>query len=343
MLIPNNEGKACDAVVRLLEKWTGETRSDIRHPERDLIGPRVDLRLKLGIQEYAIEHTRVEPFKDQIKTGTTFKKINNCIKQRVLGTLPGPACYALYVPVNICLPKKRSNQALDSLVEWIQSSAQILHERNLIRSRRMLNPRKSDDRIRGIPLGLNCTIELLRWPNAWVLGRKPGFLGAKLISPDNLESHRIKRLRQAFADKCPKLELCKEDGARTVLVLENIDIALTSFDLIGEQLPMLLAERTDSPDEIYLAETYANPWWVYLMKRDNYHWPNVGMPQWDQTMYETDELHTVDMPKECHDTSGLDQLDSALPGWMPAIFEKCELADLTLDHSKCKSPGPSVG
>ena len=277
MLIPNNEGKACDAVVRLLEKWTGETRSDIRYPERDLIGPRVDLRLKLGVQEYAIEHTRIEPFKNQIKTGTTFKKITDCVKQRISGKLPGPACYALHVPVDICLPKKRGNQALDSLVEWIQTSAQIMHERNLIRSRPMLSSYRSNDRIQGTPTGFNCTIELLRWPDASTLGRKPGFLGAKLVSPDDLETHRSKRLRQAFADKFPKLEQCKKDGARTILVLENIDIALTSFDLIGEQLPMLLAERTDSPDEIYLVETYANPWWVYLMKRDNDHWPNVGM------------------------------------------------------------------
>ena len=34
MRVPDNEGKACDAVVRLLEKRTGETRTDIRHPER---------------------------------------------------------------------------------------------------------------------------------------------------------------------------------------------------------------------------------------------------------------------------------------------------------------------
>ena len=240
MLIPNNEGKACDAVVRLLEKWTDETRADVRHPERDRSGPRVDLRLKLGAQEYAIEHTRIEPFQGQIKTGTTFKKINSCIKQRVLGTLPSPAYYELHVPINICLPKKRSKQTLDNLAEWIQTNAQILHERSLIRSRSMLNLRKADDRIQAIPPGFNCAIELLRWPDASILGRKPGFLVAKLVSPDDLESHRSQRLRQAFEDKCPKLKLCKEDGARTVLVLENIDIALTSFDLIGETAPNVI-------------------------------------------------------------------------------------------------------
>ena len=44
LFTPNNEGKVCDAVVRFLEMRTGETRTDIRHPENDGVGPPVDLR-----------------------------------------------------------------------------------------------------------------------------------------------------------------------------------------------------------------------------------------------------------------------------------------------------------
>ena len=44
MNIPNNEGMACDAVIRHLEKWTGETRTEIRHPETDGVGPPVGIR-----------------------------------------------------------------------------------------------------------------------------------------------------------------------------------------------------------------------------------------------------------------------------------------------------------
>ena len=35
---------ACDAVIRHLEKWTGETRTEIRHPETDGVGPPVGIR-----------------------------------------------------------------------------------------------------------------------------------------------------------------------------------------------------------------------------------------------------------------------------------------------------------
>ena len=34
MVVPNNEGRVCDAVVRSLDKWTHETRSDVRHPDK---------------------------------------------------------------------------------------------------------------------------------------------------------------------------------------------------------------------------------------------------------------------------------------------------------------------
>ena len=68
--IPNNEGKVCDAVIRNIEKLTGEARTHIRCPDKesgDTEVPKVDLRLILGAQEYAIEHTRIESFVNQIK------------------------------------------------------------------------------------------------------------------------------------------------------------------------------------------------------------------------------------------------------------------------------------
>lgn len=56
-----------------------------------------------------------------------------------------------------------------------------------------------------------------------------------------------------------------------MLVLENEDIALASVDLIGNLIPMLLAEQGAEPDEIYLAETHTDPWWVRPMKLDGDH------------------------------------------------------------------------
>ena len=61
----------------------------------------------------------------------------------------------------------------------------------------------------------------------------------------------------------------------------------------------------DTPDEIYLVETHTNPWWVWLMKRDNNHWSSGGMPSLDQTIYEPDSLPTAGMSKEYRETFSL--------------------------------------
>ena len=319
--------------MRLLEVQTGDARTDIRHPEKDGVGPPVDLRLRLGTQEYAIEHTRIEPFENQIKTGLVFKQINDCIEERLSDTLPGPAYYELHVPTDVRLPekKKKRNRALNNFVEWIRRNAQYLHEKNSGRSRLTRSPYRSDDRIQGIPTGFDCAVELLRWPDAALLGLRPGYLRMKrLIGFNDLEELRLDRLMRAFSRKCPKLQACHATGARTVLALESRDIVLTSFDLIGNQLPKLLAEHTDVPDEIYLVETGINPWLVWLMKRGDDHWPTVGMPQSGQAIYAPEKLPTAGMPKWYRDALHLDELYPAhLPGWTPGIFEEDELDDLT--------------
>ena len=110
----------------------------------------------------------------------------------------------------------------------------------------------------------------------------------------------------------PKLRQCKAEGARTVLVLESDDVALTSFDLIGDQLPVVLAKRPDAPDDIFLVQTDIDPWCVWPMKEDDDHWPVVGMREWCPAALQSDEL-----------------FNEHLGQWAPATFRKSELVDLT--------------
>lgn len=333
MGIPNNEGKACDAVVRFLEELTGETRTNIRRPEKDGVGPPVDLRLKLGVQEYAIEHTLIESFENQVEGSVTFHQINNCIKQKVSDTLPEPAYYQLHLPVEVRLPKrkKKRDQTLDNLVEWVRDSACRMHKRNAKRFIRTLIPSLSDDRIQGTPEGINCPIELLRWPIAVLIRRKPGHLDVLFTDPPALEDLRANRLKHALDKKCPKLKRCKAEKTRTILVLENLDIALSHFAIIGDQLSALLAARADAPDEVYLVETHTNPWWVWPMKHDDVLWTTMGMPRWGQPMYHPDRLPTAGMLKWERDMFQLDQMYVPHPPeWIPTVFEKDELKDLAL-------------
>lgn len=248
VIVPKNEGKTCDAVVKTLERRTRKVRSDIRYPERDRVGPPVELRLNLGEQEYAIEHTVIEPFENNIKVELTVAEIRQYLIQSLTGQLPSPMYYVLQVPKDVCLPNRKVKRvkALKILAEWILSSAQIMYERNTGLSLPIdsydipISPYCfPDDSVKDELSCINCTIDLLRWRNGTVTGRKLGFVQTVLDYPEDLEGLRTERIRRAISDKFPKLAKCGVEGTRTVLVLESQDTAHTRFDLIGKQLPAL--------------------------------------------------------------------------------------------------------
>ncbi len=340
VIVPNNEGKACDAVVNTMERRTRKVRYDIRHPERDRVGPPVELRLKLGEQEFAIEHTIIEPFENNINAESTVAEIRQFLIENLAGQLLDPMYYVLQVSKEISLPRgnEKRVRALRNLAEWVIISAQTMFERITGLSFPIdchdipFSPYCfPEDSVKDKPRGLNCNVELLRWRNGTVIGRKPGFVQTVLDYPKDLESLRTERIRRAFSDKIPKLAKCSAEGARTVLILESQDAAHTRFDLIGNQLPALLAEQIYLPDEIFLVESNSGLWWVYPMKYDKDHWPEVGMPQWNRPIYHPDNQPTAGIPKWHRDALHLDEeYEPYLTReWVPATYEEEILEDMT--------------
>ena len=208
----DNEGKACDAIVRLLEYRTGETRADVRRPERDLVGPPVDLRLTLGAQEYAIEHTRIEPFEKEIHSGVAFEKTSQFIEATLSGTLPKPEHYAVLLPIPGIIPKR--GQVLKELCQSIREKAQHLHERSEGTPRKRYHPANFTDSISWVPPGLTYKIELWRRPNASTIGREAGSLEVRRSVGEDLEERRTTRIETAIQKKSPKLLACKTEGPR---------------------------------------------------------------------------------------------------------------------------------
>ena len=156
MIVANNEGKVCDAVVRALEKWTRETRADVRRPETDGVGSPVDLRLKLGDQDYAIEHTRIESFENLIATYNVANQIIQHIRRNIPHPFPSLAYYELQFPLDVSLPKgkTRRDRALNDLVEWVRANEKILRGRNATRFLPVRNPYMANDSTRRRPSGI---------------------------------------------------------------------------------------------------------------------------------------------------------------------------------------------
>ena len=224
--------------MRRFEALTGVTRKDVRHLEYDGRGPPVDLRLKVGTREYAIEHTLLQPYRNRIKYGASFNTLNNFVRKRITDPLPGSVYYQLHVPIEISLPRKRKRRekALRNLVEWILSTAQQLHE-----SRHFIpwpSPWPTyigvNNSIEGVPDGFECKFELLRWPDGVLTQREPGALGMRFTTPDDFEYPLRSAFSESFDKKFPKLHECKAQGARTVLVLEGIDLPVWHHQFIGK-------------------------------------------------------------------------------------------------------------
>ena len=342
VIVPNNEGRVCDAVVRALEKWTRETRTDLRHPDKEGGSPPVDLRLRLGAQDYAIEHTRIESFGNQIGTVTVANRIVRHVRKNIPDLSPGPAYYELQFRIDVSLPggRNRRTRALNSLVQWVRTSERVLRDRNPVPVPPVRNPHLASDWIRGTPDGFDCEFQLLHWPVARLIPQEPGALAFRFIPQDDPDGPRLDSLRQTFSRKYPKLQACKEEGARTVLVLESGDPALVHFEFRGGLLPSLLAGSENPPDEIFLVETHADHRWrTWLLKRDDGHWPDTGMPELGPCYYDPEPSGLPGIPEWLENIPQWErealQLDLMytpfVRGWAPATYEKNELDDMAAE------------
>ena len=298
----NNEEKACEAIVRLLEQRTGEIRAKVRCPEREHVGPPVELRLVLGAQEYAIEHTRIEPFEQEILSGVRMEKTVAFIETRLSGELPGPGSFQLELPPILSKAILR-RQVLDTLCESIREKAQYLHERDG-RLRQSHHPNKFTDPVRWTPPELGYEVTLRRCPSAST--PKPIAGSIEILRTPGSEAQRKARLKRALRDKCPKLQDCKTEKTelRTILILESHDIANTHVQVVAKALGRLrqeCANALEAVDEIYLIQTWATRWVVWLLKFDTAYRPVGPGSEWDPKWkyIEVDEDDLIAL-KHCH-------------------------------------------
>ena len=262
-VVADNEGKCCDAVLSMIEARLGITRANLRLPDQgDRTRRRIDLCAGLGSERYAFEHTRIEPFEGEMRTGVFFSKFVGPVQERLAGTLPGPARYDLLLPLDPTVAKRNDAipKAQTALVDWVTAQAPALYEdaQSAPRLSALLEDSLPD---LPYPVRLRCTALASR--SSW--SPTGQLLCSRLYDDQWLEEQRVERLRTALATKGPKLQCCKNRGAKTVLVLETDDMALTNSVIAKEALDKASEGRTDLPDEIYLVETDFDEWVVTPM------------------------------------------------------------------------------
>ncbi len=286
MALSYNEGKACDAVVRVLEAREGKSRQNVRLPEQERHASPIELACNIGDRLFALEHTGIEPFAGHMQMEAEADRLFRPIEALVAGRLSPDDTFELGIPINSLqgLKKKDLAQIQIALAAWVIATAPsvpISPYGSYLRSIQKAQPP-------GVPFD----VRLDRFETVVPPGR---FMIKHSIGEAELEPSRETRIRAACEKKFPKLGAWRQDAhARTVLVLEDNDIQLTNPARVFDTLAALQGEFTNWPDEIYLVSTIIkNPWYVYALRvgdRDYYELSKAG-----QCLSEFDTDRLVDV------------------------------------------------
>lgn len=333
MIVPNREGKCCDAVIRHIERSRRTLRKNVVDPERTGGTARVDLQVTVGDQVYALEHTRIQPFKDRIDMATQYRRIRDSVNTWFCDPLPGPAFYELHIPAGVHPPGrgKVGKQRLASLRDWIKKSMAALDVRAPGRPRSLPDVYFMDSES-GKPCGWRCEFTLARSNDAIVYSlREAGSFRVYIGNPNDPKRLFTDELRKAPNKKCPKLAQCKEevDGIRTILVLEVIQPPFGYDQYISECLPSLIEKCPTPPDDIFLVCPASFPFWqVWVIKHGENHWPDERMPMPHKGYHSPQPVHQGYPPELAAALATTNPSPEIPAEWEPYFPAEDELTDL---------------
>jgi hypothetical protein len=242
--------------------------------------------MPVGAQSYAFEHTGIEPFEKQIEMEVQNRILLEPVTAHFTGRVPKGEYWEFHYPVeaSVGVSGGKVGQVQTGLIAWITANATSLP---LVRfgDRYPYSARKES--AAGVPF----RFALYRWsvPDCGLSGV---FWRREFVS-GNLEQERRARLERVCDDKNEKLLRWKQDGAKTVLVLEENDLSLTNHQLVAEAMARAEAGRADAPDEIFLVSTIRrNPWWVTCLRR-----PGANYYDDDERFHEIDPAMLTQLTK----------------------------------------------
>jgi hypothetical protein len=276
----DNERKACDAVARSLETLAYAKRSNPRSPEDERMGAPVEYVFDLAGKTYALEHTIVEAFEGQINTNVDFAAFVGPVERALDQKLPAPGVFRLTFPIDPSAGIKRRDipKVRAAIISWVQEKAAELHAECPEQPTKHRKP-NGHRNVRKEKIAGLFDIQLFRETGWWMPDMAKGRLLVGRYAPTAYEDLRKPRIDATLNKKLPKLQAWKDNGARSVLILENGDISLSNHVIILEAVESGLAGRADPPDEVWLVDTtIEQEWTVWCLMRDGKSFPDEETP-----------------------------------------------------------------
>lgn len=269
--VANNEGKACDAVLQVLERRQRARRKNLILPiEPDYPSDRqVEIICEIGSQKVALEHTYSEPFEGFRDHRFHVPDFRDGLLSRFREALDMTVSYELTVPINQLRgrDKHAREELCDRVAQWVIDTAPTLVHDPDDRAEHIIR-----DPTSGIPFRL-----YLRRRD--LMHFSPRFL-VSCVAPPDAERLRRECLDKTYWRKARKLLAVKRAcAAMTVLILEEDDISLTNEQLVGAAVRAVEAGReAERPDEVYLLSTCVDTWYLYPMRvGTRWHYDRAGL------------------------------------------------------------------
>jgi hypothetical protein len=268
----SRERKACDAIARCIEELAGVKRSGAFCPEEIANGQsEIDYTFDLDLQKYALEHTVIEAFDGQLRADDHFAKFVGPIEAALDRQLPRGGYFQLLFPIDPSSGMRPAEvrRKQSDIIAWARTAAYDLAEEVAASPAKR---RRSEMSGKTMP---DADVTLYFYED--VLGVMGSRLMAVRKAPRNYEELRVARIHESIRRKCPKLEKWKP--ARTVLVLENRDMALSNHWVISDTLELGLQGRSDVPDEVWLVDGVHSAFWIAIcLRKDSKRFPHEDCP-----------------------------------------------------------------
>lgn len=273
----DNQGKCCDAVLRILEERGSATRSAPTFPEKEHHPAPVELVCMIGPTRYALEHTKIEAYPEQMQDGIHFTDALAHLETSLTDALPKHAWYMLVIPTSSFkdITTKEADSIGEKVSEWVVRTAQRLKPSN--RQMELLS-----ENIDGVPfrLTLQATIGI---PDLY------GKLSIARSAPADLEALRTSKIEQMLAKKLPKLQAWANDNAHAVLILESEDISLTNHQVVLDALKLCLPAQSFCPEYIFFIYATGSSWIVQTLVSEG-QFPVLPYQWWPYREFKVSEL-----------------------------------------------------
>ena len=212
--------------------------------------PAVEWIFDTPTAKFAVEHTRIESFSNQIGEGKLFAQLLAPLESELAGKLPG--AFFLIVDVGAAkAPNTEHAEIRRILAEWVLAKGAELEPEE------QSGPDGNCD-ITERPSGVPFEVTLYR--DADCDSRL--FIIQNLVG--DLQSLQRDRIRTAL------------DGRVSILVLESDDVALANRRAIASATVAELSSRNDAPDIVIWARTSTNPWKAWVLKDGTKTHPDVS-------------------------------------------------------------------